>query len=84
MSEQETLILISKQLNIIIEMLAKEKHTVSDKTRKMGRPTKQHLVRIYRSRYPLNRKMQCARETGLSIKTVSKYWHEPEELIIEK
>jgi hypothetical protein len=51
---------------------------------KQGRPTKEHIVRRYRMSNPEGKKMQCARVTGLSIKTVSKYWdialnYEPKE-----
>ena len=71
MSVEELLLLISKQLNIVIGMLLDKKENAP---RKKGRPTKENIVIKYRNSYPNARKMQCARATGLSIKTVSKYW----------
>jgi hypothetical protein len=83
MNEKEWLEHISNQLNILTDVLLIYQNNASVKNRspagKTGRPTKGHIVRIYRMKYPKGLKMQCVRETGLSIKTVSKYWHEQEE-----
>lgn len=69
--EEKMLMLISKQLERITAMIEKRQGNYGGK---MGRPTKEHIVIQYRISYPEARKMQCARATGLSIKTVSKYW----------
>jgi hypothetical protein len=72
-TQEEILQRISKQLEEIIHLLKVQKQ---EKTAwgKMGRPTKEHIVRNYRKKKPQKRKMQCVRDTGVSIKTVSKYW----------
>ena len=70
--QEQMLTQISKQLETIIEMLAKQQ---KEPWGKMGRPTKGHVVLRYRESCPTARKMECVRATGLSIKTVSKYWN---------
>lgn len=67
---EQLLMLISKQLEEISAMLIKQQV----KGGKMGRPSKEHIVVRYRKNYPEGRKTDCARITGISIKTVSKYW----------
>ena len=69
--DEKLLRLISKQLEEVTRMLAKHE---KEPWGKIGRPTKEHIVRQYRQNYPDAKKMQCVREAGLSIKTVSKYW----------
>lgn len=69
--QEQMLTLISKQLEEITRMLAKQRE---EPWGQMGRPTKEHIVLRYRENYPTARKMECVRATGLSIKTVSKYW----------
>jgi hypothetical protein len=64
---------ISRQLDTLINMLTEEKR--SKKKMKTGRPSKEHIVVRFRNRYPDVTKTQCVRMTGLSIKTVSKYWN---------
>ena len=74
MSEQkqeEILRDISKQLDEVMNMLAKQEPQASHK---IGRPTKEDIVMRYRRKYPDDSKTSCVRATGLSIKTVSKYW----------
>lgn len=39
-----------------------------------GRPTAEHIVRNWQNHNPDGRKVDCARATGLSVKTVSKWW----------
>jgi len=69
--EEQMLIMISKQLEELTTLLGKQKKSSQGK---LGRPTKEHIVIRYRENYPKAKKMACARATGLSIKTVSKYW----------
>jgi len=78
---EQLLLLISKQLEEINAILVRQeqRNTKKNAQGKMGRPTKEHIVLKYRGMYPNNRKMQCTRATGLSIKTVSKYWDLYEE-----
>ena len=74
MSEQkqeELLREISEQLDEVMSMLAKQEPR---EVHKIGRPTKEHIVMRYRKNNPDASKTSCVRETGLSIKTVSKYW----------
>ena len=73
---EQMLMLISKQLEEITRMLTKQYKEPWGQT---GRPTKEHDVLRYRESYPTARKMECVRATGLSIKTVSKYWELYEE-----
>ena len=68
---EQLLILISRQLDELTEMLVKQQKVPQGK---MGRPTKEHIVIRYRECYPEVGKRRCSRDTGLSIKTVSKYW----------
>jgi len=70
--QEQMLLLIAKQLEEIMKILGKQKNKES--VGKMGRPTKEHVVLRYRANYPVSKKMECKRATGLSIKTVSKYW----------
>jgi len=69
--QEQILRLISKQLEEVISLIGTHK---KEHWGKVGRPTKEHIVRKYRQKYPDSWKMQCVRTTGLSIKTVSKYW----------
>ena len=70
--EEQILMRISQQLEALTMLLeAGEKKPWG----KMGRPTKEHIVIRYRMGYPQGKKMECVRATGLSIKTVSKYWN---------
>jgi len=71
---EQLLMLISKQLEEINAMLVRQERQKNAQG-KMGRPTKEHIVTRYRKRYPTGKKMECARATGISIKTVSKYWN---------
>ena len=74
MSEQkqeELLREISEQLDEVMSMLAKQEPR---EVHKIGRPTKEDIVMRYRRKYPNDSKTSCVRATGLSIKTVSKYW----------
>lgn len=73
--QEQILKLISKQLDEVISMLSSHK---KENWGKVGRPTKEHIVRKYRQKHPDSWKMQCVRITGLSIKTVSKYWDKVE------
>ena len=41
---------------------------------KDGRPTKEEIVKEWRSQHPEGRKADCIRETGLDKKTVYKWW----------
>ena len=70
--QEQMLLFIAKQLEEIIKML--EKQEGKESTGKIGRPTKGHIVALYRTNYPEATKTQCVRSTALSIKTVSKYW----------
>ena len=73
MNEQiQMLLYITKQLEEIINIIDKQENKRA--TGQMGRPTKEHIVLRYRENAPMARKMECMRATGLSIKTVSKYW----------
>jgi len=69
--QEELLMLISKQLEEVIGMIGNQR---KERWGKVGRPTKEHIVKKYRKTHPNSWKMQCVRATGLSIKTVSKYW----------
>ena len=69
--QEELLMLISKQLEEIIGVIGTQR---KERWGKVGRPTKEHIVKKYRKAHPDSWKMQCVRTTGLSIKTVSKYW----------
>jgi len=69
--EEQMLVMISKQLEELTTLLKQQEGRSQGKT---GRPTKEHIVIRYRTNYPYARKMECVRATGLSIKTVSKYW----------
>ena len=69
--QEQMLMLISKQLEEITRMLEKQ---YQGSWGQIGRPTKEHDVLRYRENYPTAGKMECVRATGLSIKTVSKYW----------
>ncbi len=42
-----------------------------------GRPSAEQKVREWRKAHPEGRKVDCIRETGLSKKTVYKWWEEP-------
>ena len=70
--DEQMLVNISKQLDTLITMLTEEGHK---KKAKIGRPKKEHIVLRFRERYPEFSKSQCVKITGLSIKTVSKYWN---------
>ena len=69
---EEQLKYISNQLEEINRNLNMQNN--KNKREQLGRPTKEHIVRRYRKNYPEGKKMQCSRTTGLSIKTVTKYW----------
>ena len=79
--KDEMLHYISKQLAVAISMLEKQQR---EPTNKIGRPTKGHIVLGYRESYPESSRRGCARATGLSIKTVSKYWNQYDEALAEK
>ena len=81
MMKDEMLHYISKQLAVAISMLEKQQR---EPTNKIGRPTKGHIVLGYRESYPESSRRGCARATGLSIKTVSKYWNQYDEALAEK
>ena len=70
--EEQLLINISKQLERLIDM-----HTELPRKQqsKIGRPSKEHVVTKFRESYPNFTKAQCVEVTGLTIKTVSKYWN---------
>ena len=76
----EELLRYEEQLKYISNLLEEINRNLSmhnnknKKREQMGRPTKEHIVKRYRKTYPEGRKMQCSRTTGLSIKTVTKYW----------
>ena len=40
-----------------------------------GRPTTEQTVREWQEAHPEGRKSECARDTGLSRPTVTKWWH---------
>ena len=68
---------LSEQLDMIMEMLERTQPRKERKRPvKMGRPSKKYIVVRFRKQYPDDAKMDCVRETGVSIKTVSKYWNE--------
>jgi len=71
---EQLLVLISKQLEEINAMLTKQEQRQGQSQGKMGRPSKEHIVVRYRKSHPNGKKMECAKLTGISIKTVSKYW----------
>jgi len=75
--DDDMLALILQQLDNLTNLLLQGKNT--NASGKIGRPTKGHIVLAYRQNHPHARKSQCCRETGLSIKTVSKYWEEQGE-----
>ena len=79
--KDEMLQYISRQLTVAISMLEKQQR---EPTNKIGRPTKEHIVIGYRESYPEASRRGCARATGLSIKTVSKYWNLYNEVPLEK
>ena len=75
--EEKMLLKLSEQLDAIMAMLEKEYPRSKKKTKgKMGRPTKGHIVLRFRKHSPEDSKLECVRQTGLSIKTVSKYWNQ--------
>ena len=76
MMQEEMLMNISKQLETLIEMLSKEE---KKEPAKVGRPNKKHIVVKFRKMYPTYSKSQCMKMTGLSSKTVKKYWDIQEE-----
>ena len=66
-----------KMFTKILQQLDEIKGMLNGKPGKrdrIGRPTKKHIVVKFREDYPDSKKIQCVRKTGLSIKTVSKYW----------
>lgn len=69
--DRELLMYISRQLDAVISILGKRQRKP---TRRKGRPTKEHVVMGYRRHHPEASKKSCARVTGLSFKTISKYW----------
>jgi len=79
--DDDMLALILQQLDNLTNLLlqGKNTNTSGNASGKIGRPTKGHIVLAYRQNHPHARKSQCCRETGLSIKTVSKYWEEQGE-----
>ena len=50
-----------------------------DEMQAEGRPNKQKLVIKWRTSHPEGKKIDCERETGLSRKTVLKWWDEADE-----
>jgi len=69
---EEMLVHITRQLDILIELLSdKEKQKTMGK---MGRPTKEQIVKRYQESYPSSSKRKCVRVTGLNPRTVRKYW----------
>ena len=70
--QEQMLLFITKQLEEIVRLLEKQENKGT--AGKIGRPTKEHVVLRYRENYPVARKTECTKATGLSIKTVSKYW----------
>jgi hypothetical protein len=74
--QEEVLMNISKQLETLIDMLSKE---AGRGTVKVGRPSKKHIVVKFRNTYPTYTKSRCIQITGLSSKTVSKYWDAQDE-----
>ena len=78
--EEKLLLKLSAQLDDIMMML--ERNQKKDKRKypvKIGRPSKEHIVVSHKRKYPSDSKMDCVRSTGLSIKTVSKYWNQVEK-----
>jgi len=71
--QEKLLMQICHQIEEISTMVVKRQKQQKS-TGKKGRPSKEHIVKQYRKKYPKGRKMECAKKTGLSIKTVSKYW----------
>ena len=69
--DEQVLLQILKQLEEITVLLTKQEKQPWGKP---GRPTKEQDVFRYRDKFVDGRKMQCVRATGMSIKTVSKYW----------
>jgi hypothetical protein len=69
--DEQLLLQISKQLEELTVLLAKQQKRPWGKP---GRPTKEQEVLRYRENFSESGKMQCVRVTGMSIKTVSKYW----------
>lgn len=74
--EEQMLRMISKQLEELTTLLGKQE---KQRTKIIGRPTKEHVVARYRENYPEGKKSECVRATGMSIKTVSKYWEKVAE-----
>ena len=71
--QEQMLLFIAKQLEEIMKILEKQENKAS--VGKVGRPTKEHVVLRYRENSPTGTRTDCTRATGLSIKTVSKYWN---------
>ena len=69
--QEDLLVNISKQLETVIDMLTEK---VNEPHRTCGRPNKRHIIRRFRKKHPTYSKTQCVQMTGVSIKTVSKYW----------
>ena len=73
--QEEILVTMSKQLEEIINLLNMFGERLQKNSHgRIGRPTKDYIVARYRKYKPNATKMQCVRDTKLSIKTVSKYW----------
>ena len=68
---EQMLVMISKQLEELTLLIKQQE---GGSKGKIGRPDKKHIVLRYRTSYPQAKKMECVRATGLSVKTVSKYW----------
>ena len=64
---------ISKQLEDILLRLSYIEGKLGDK-KAAGRPSKKALVEKYQEKHPLETKASCAKATGISRKTVRKYW----------
>ena len=74
-SEQELIgkyLAIQEELQDIKEELNK---STQCKERARKSPTKQSQVKNWRNKHPQGSKSECARMTGISPKTVSKYWN---------
>lgn len=57
-----------------MEHLKQISQLAKQKSNKNGRPSKEKDVIIWRMQHPLGTKAECIRETGISKKTVYKYW----------
>jgi len=75
---EKLLVLISRQLEEIRTMIAKQQQ--GQLQREIGRPNKKYMVMKYCKCYENGTKVDCARTTGISIKTVSKHWNSCTEL----